>query len=136
MACRELAALRLGLMNIVGIENEAAKQHDLDELGNIDQEPHFKQILESQSLRELKSNFEFATTKLSEKVAFKEIPKHQDAYYKSLQILTKKVEYNLDRECEALKSLYADLEDIHDYVHEVYPANELKGATPTEGQNG
>ena len=33
MACHELAALRLGLMKVLGID-EAEKQHELKELGD------------------------------------------------------------------------------------------------------
>ncbi len=34
MACHEIAGLRLGLMRIVGIDDEAERQHELAELGD------------------------------------------------------------------------------------------------------
>jgi hypothetical protein len=34
MGCHEIAGLRLGLMNVLGIEDEHAKQHELAELGS------------------------------------------------------------------------------------------------------
>ena len=39
MACHELAALRLGMMQILGRDNEAEKIHDLNELGDAGEKP-------------------------------------------------------------------------------------------------
>ena len=33
MACHEIAGLRLGLMEVLGVKNEAERQHELAELG-------------------------------------------------------------------------------------------------------
>src|SRR5947199_337345 len=39
MACHEVAALRLGLMNVLGIDDAAEKQHELAELGLAAEQP-------------------------------------------------------------------------------------------------
>lgn len=44
------------------------------------------------------------------------------AYYRSLLILTKKVELELKNSILSFQNLFRDLEEIHDFVHEIYPA--------------
>ena len=39
MACHEIAALRLGLMKVLGHEDEAERQHELTELGAAADQP-------------------------------------------------------------------------------------------------
>ena len=45
-------------------------------------------------------------------------------YYRSLLILTKKVELELASQAELLTRLYRDLDEMHDFMHEIYPAKE------------
>ena len=44
-------------------------------------------------------------------------------YLRSLVILTKKVELDLANQIENLTRLYSNLEQMHDFVHEIYPAD-------------
>jgi hypothetical protein len=44
------------------------------------------------------------------------------AYYRSLVVLTKKVELDLNNQIDAMNRLYRDLDEMHDFVHEIYPA--------------
>ena len=45
-------------------------------------------------------------------------------YYRTLIVLTKKVELDLDNQIDGLSRLYRDLDEMHDFVHEIYPAIE------------
>jgi len=42
-------------------------------------------------------------------------------YYRSLLVLTKKVEQDLIIQLDNLKKIYEDLDEIHHYLHEIYP---------------
>ncbi len=38
-------------------------------------------------------------------------------------VLTKKVELDLGNQVDALSRFYRDLDEMHDFVHELYPAS-------------
>ena len=42
---------------------------------------------------------------------------------RTLVVLTRKVELDLQHQIESLTHLYRDLEEMHDFVHEIYPAS-------------
>lgn len=123
MACHELAALRLGLMRVLGRNDEAERTHELAEIGDGTAQPGpIKSLLESSDLSSLKRFFEAALADLDRKVsgAGKDAP--DLPYLRSLQILTKKVELDLRNQIDAMTRLYQDLEEMHDFIHEIYPA--------------
>ena len=43
-------------------------------------------------------------------------------YLRTLVVLTKKVELDLQHQIASVTQLYRDLEAMHDFVHEIYPA--------------
>lgn len=123
MACRELAALRLGLMRTIGIEDEAERQHELAELGDsVQQQGPLRSMTEAASLEQLKAYYDAAVSKLEETVAAKAQDDPKMAYYRTLLVTTKKVELDLSNQIESLTRLYKDLDQIHDFIHEIYPA--------------
>jgi Protein of unknown function (DUF3209) len=123
MACHEIAGLRLGLMRIVGIDDEAERQHELAELGDGATKPGpIKSLSEATTLEDLKKFFDASLSDLEQKVSgvSKDDPKLP--YLRTLVVLSNKVNQDLANEVEGLKKLYNDLEEIHDLVHEIYPA--------------
>lgn len=124
MACHEIAALRLGLMGILGRENEAEREHELAELGSAIQSPGpIQSLSQAPNLAQLKGFFEDATSRLEERVSKTSTDDPKLGYYRTLVILTKKVELELSHQIEGLSHLYRDLDEMHDLVHEVYPTN-------------
>ncbi len=124
MACSEIAALRLGLMNLIGIDDPSEKQHELDELGDeIKTNKSLASLSEAATLNDLKRFFESSLTALEEKHAHVSSDPKESAYYKTLLVMTKKIELDLENHVNNLKSLYDNLEEVHDYIHEVYPVN-------------
>ncbi len=122
MACHEIAALRLGLMRVLGLQDEAERQHELAELGSAVEQPGPTRALsEAQDLASLKRFFEAALSQLEEKIARTSAGDPKLPYFRSLLILTKKVELDLRHQAESLTRMYRDLETMHDFVHEVYP---------------
>lgn len=123
MACHELAALRLGLMRVLGRNDEAERTHELAEIGDGAAKPGpIKALCESSDLSTLKRFFEAALADLDRKVSGAAKGDPELPYLRSLQILTKKVELDLRNQVDAMTRLYQDLEEMHDFVHEIYPA--------------
>ena len=122
MACSELAALRVGLMNVIGIDDPAEKKHELDEIGDeLKINPSLGAMVESFSLNDLKRYFSSSLAQLDEKIQKFADDDKQLAYYKTLLVMTKKAELDLENHVRGLQKFYEDLEDVHDFIHEVYP---------------
>jgi hypothetical protein len=122
MACGELAALRLGLAGIMGLEDEAQKAHDEAEMATDGKvSPLLSALSQSRDLQQLTRRYEEALVDLGEKVAKMTSDDPRIAYYRTLMVTTKKVEMELERHRKALQGLYEDLDEVHDYIHEIYP---------------
>lgn len=124
MACHEVAALRLGLMKVIGIEDEASKQHEIAEIGTetLAKSGPIRSMSEAQSLHALKRFYEAALSDLEQKVASTSKGDSNEGYYRSLLVMTKTVELELTNLITGLEGFYRDLDEIHDFVHEIYPA--------------
>jgi len=123
MACNELAALRLGLMGLLGINDEAERQHELAELGDaLKTAGPIAALSQASNLGDLKTYYETSVAELEGRVAKLPAGDAKEAYLRSLVILTKKVEMELESQYESLHRLYRHLDEIHDFVHEIYPA--------------
>ena len=123
MACHEVAALRLGLMKVLGIEDEAEKQHELKELGDrINCEGPIKAMTKAEDLDKLRKFFSVSLIDLQELVSKMAEDDSKLPYYKSLLVLTKKVEQELASYYKNLEALYNDLDEVHHYLHELFPA--------------
>jgi len=123
MACHEIAALRLGLMRVLGIEDEAERQHELAELGDAAKKAGAIQSLcEVRDMKSLHRLFGSALAELEEKVASTPPGDPKLPYLRSLVILSKKTELELKSHGDNLTRFYRELEEMHDFVHEIYPA--------------
>jgi hypothetical protein len=125
MACHEVAALRLGLMNVLGIRDEAERQHELAELGGAAEAPGpLRTLTQARDLQTLRGAYDAALAALADKVARTPVDDGKLPYLRSLMILTKKVELDLANQIEMTTRLYRDLEELHDFVHEIYPSKD------------
>jgi hypothetical protein len=70
----------------------------------------------------LKRLFDAALSDLNAKVAATAPGDPQLGYYRSLVVLTRKVELDLANQLESMTRFYRDLDEMHDFVHEIYPA--------------
>lgn len=124
MACHEIAALRLGLMKILGRDDAAERQHELAELGDHANQPGpLKALCDAQDLAGLKNFFEASLTELHTRVADTAEDDAQLPYLRALMVLTKKVEMDLGQQIDGITRLYRDLDEMHDFVHELFPVN-------------
>ena len=123
MACHEIAALRLGLMKVLGHDDEAERQHELAELGSAAEQPGpLRSMREASDLASLKRFYDAGIAALEEKIARTRSDDPKLPYLRTLVVLTKKVELDLQHQVDGLTALYRDLEQMHDFVHEIYPA--------------
>lgn len=123
MACHEIAALRLGLMKILGTNDEAERAHELAELGDHATRPGpLASLTIASDLEALTSLFTTSLVELNEKVARTSPTDTKLPYFRSLVVLTKKVELELRAHVEGLSRMNRELEEMHDLVHELFPA--------------
>ncbi len=124
MACEEIAALRLGLMKTIGIEDEAERQHELAELGkSYDAPGPIRAMCDAPNLEALKRSYDAALARLEEKVSATPATDAKLAYLRTLLVVTKKLEFDLTNHIDGLNRFYRDLDQLHDLIHEIYPAN-------------
>jgi hypothetical protein len=122
MACHEIAALRLGLMQVLGRKNESERQHEMAEIGAGAEAPGpIRSLCQARDLASLQSFFAAALSELNIKVAATRPDDPQLPYYRTLVVLTKKVELELSGQIDALTRLFHDLDEMHDVVHEIFP---------------
>jgi hypothetical protein len=123
MACHEIAALRLGLMRVLGIKDEAERAHELAELGDAAEIPGpIASLLAASDLDALVTLYGTSLVDLGEKVARTRPDDPKLPYLRSLLVLTKKVELELRGHVEGLARVNRELEEMHDFVHEIFPA--------------
>lgn len=124
MACHEIAGLRLGLMRLLGLKDDSARQHELAELGDGASRPGpVRSMCEASDLESLRRFYEAAVSMLEERVAATGPDDTKLPYLRSLIILTKKVELDLANKIDDLTRFFNDLEQMHDFVHEIYPVD-------------
>ena len=122
MSCHEIAALRLGLMSVLGRDDEAERQHELAELGAAaDTAGPLSALVGGRDLAGLQRAFAAAAADLEAKVSSTATDHPKLGYLRTLVVLCKKVELDLDLQVASLTRLYNDLETVHDAVHEIYP---------------
>jgi Protein of unknown function (DUF3209) len=123
VSCHEIAALRLGLMNVLGHKDAAERAHELAELGDAARTPGpLSSLTEAQDLSTVSRLYVTSLGALADKVAKTPNGDPKLPYYRSLIVLTKKVELELRAHVEGLARLNRELEEMHDLVHELFPA--------------
>jgi uncharacterized protein DUF3209 len=122
MSCHEIAALRLGLMQLLGIRDEAERAHEIAELGDaLEQRGPLRALASARDLEALCTSYASALSELTERMARTTVHDPKSAYLRTLSVLTKKVELDLRAHVDSLTRFWRELEEVHDYVHEIYP---------------
>jgi hypothetical protein len=110
------------MMQVLGRDDEAERQHERAELGNAAETPGpVRSLTEAKDLSSLQKYFQSAVSELEERVARTDKTDPKLPYYQTLIVLTKKVELDLDSQIASLTRLFRDLDEMHDFVHEIYP---------------
>ena len=110
-------------MNVLGKHDEAQRQHELTELGDAAAAPGpLRALSEARDLVQVQNGFDAATAALEERVATTDPGDSKLPYLRTLVVLTKHVELHLRDQLASLQRLYEGLEEMHDLVHETFPA--------------
>lgn len=124
MACHEIAALRLGMMRILGIQDSNLLEHELAELGEAAEQPGPLQLLsQANDMRSLGYAFELARTDLEDRLSRMSTDDPERSYVQTLAVLNKKIEADLANIFHYCEQFFEDLEQVHDHMHVIYPAD-------------
>uniref|UniRef100_UPI000A0C0B20 DUF3209 family protein n=1 Tax=Nitrospira cf. moscoviensis SBR1015 TaxID=96242 RepID=UPI000A0C0B20 len=99
------------------------RQHELAELGTgADQPGPIRSMCGAKDLASLKQFYEGAVAALEQRVSATRADDPKLPYLCTLVVLTKKVDLDLAHQIGSLTQFYRDLDEMHDFVHEIYPA--------------
>ncbi|PSQ56768.1 DUF3209 domain-containing protein [Halobacteriales archaeon SW_8_68_21] len=125
MSCDEIEALRLGLMNILGTSDDAARRHAEQELGDkLDGDTPIAALATAESLAELQRHLDAALVDLEEEVATLDADDPKYAYARGRLVAVRDAERSLARLADSGESFLGDLGDTHHTLHEVFPIEE------------
>jgi hypothetical protein len=109
-------------MNALGQFDPAEREHELAELGPAATTPGpLKALSEAKDLATIQKLYESTLADLATKVAAMKPEDPKLAYHRTLMVLTKKVELELRAQVDGLARLSREIEEMHDFVHEMYP---------------
>ena len=123
MTCHEIEALRLGLMNSLGVDDDAARKHARDELGS-DPEPHIAALADADSLAACRRHLDTALVELESEVAATDDTDPGYDYLRGRVVAVRDAAASLDRLLESGESFLEDLGDSHHTLHETFPVDE------------
>ncbi len=124
MACHEIAALRLGLMNVLGQNDQAERAHELAELGKAATQPGpLASLVTASDLDTVTKLYATALGELHQNVARAPSTDAKLPYLRTLIVLTKKVELDLRAHVDGLARLSREIDQMHELVHELYPVD-------------
>ncbi|EQA44527.1 PF11483 family protein [Leptospira broomii serovar Hurstbridge str. 5399] len=111
------------MMNVLGIDDEVTRIHEVNEIGQnlLAQPGPIQSLSRAGNLTSLLQFYESSLTELEQKISLLPPNDPKLSYYRSLLILTKKVELELKNTFQNLNTIFNDLEEMHDFVHEIYP---------------
>ncbi len=122
MACDEIGALRLALMNILGGRPAGEREHELAELGDaVHQAGPIKSLASATTLTDARQQLDWAIVELEQRQAEMEPTDRKFHYTKALLIAAKGSEAHYRRLQGDIEDFYRGLEELHDLIHEIYP---------------
>jgi len=123
MTCHEIEALRLGLMNSLGVGDAAAEKHARDELGD-NPEPHIAALADAETLAACRRHLDTALVELEEEIATTESDDPEYDYLRGRLVAVRDAEAALDRLIDHGESFLDDIGEIHHVLHETFPTAE------------
>ena len=123
MTCHEIEALRLGLMNSLGVSDDATEKHARDELGD-DPDPHIEALADAESLAACKRHLDTALVELEAEVAETDDDAPGYDYLRGRLVAVRDAEAALDRLLNHGEGFLDDLGNIHHTLHETFPVDE------------
>ncbi|MFD1634431.1 DUF3209 family protein [Haloplanus ruber] len=125
MACAELEALRLALMNLTGTVDESVKQHAEAEIGDeLAAGGPIAALAEAETLDEIQRHLEAALIDLEEEAMAADATDPQGAYLRGRVVAVRDAERTVRRLRERTDAMLDDFGEAHHTLHETFPTEE------------
>ncbi|WP_306057496.1 DUF3209 family protein [Natronococcus wangiae] len=123
MSCHEIEALRLGLMNVLGVGDRSTREHAETELeGHL--EGPIEGLAEAESLAEIERHLDAALVDLEEEVAAMDADDPEYDYTRGRLLEVRNAERAVQRLRVQGESVVDGLGEAHDTLHETFPVAE------------
>ena len=123
MSCHEIEALRLGLMNVFGVGDDAAREHAEQELeGHL--EGPIEGLATAETLAEVERHLDAALVDLEEEVAAMDADDPAYDYTRGRLLEVRNAERAVRRLRVQGESVVDGLGEAHDALHETFPIEE------------
>ncbi len=123
MSCHEIEALRLGLMNVLGVGDDSARDHAEKELeGHL--EGPIEGLANADSLAEIERHLDAALVDLEEEVAELDSEDPEFDYTRGRLLEVRNAERAVQRLRTQGEHIVDGLGDAHDTLHETFPVEE------------
>ena len=120
MSCYEIEALRLGLMNVLGTEDESARRHAEKELeGHLD--GPVEALANATTLSEIERHLDAALVDLEAEVATTDADDPEYDYLRGRLVAVRDAERAVRRLTAQGEDVLDGLGDAHDLLHEAFP---------------
>jgi len=123
MSCYEIEALRLGLMNVLGTEDPAAREHAEQEL-----EGHLSgpigALADADSMAAIERHLDAALVDLEEEVAETPSEDPEYNYLRGRLVAVRDAERTVHRVTAQGESVLSGLGEAHDVRHETFPVED------------
>lgn len=123
MSCYEIEALRLGLMNVLGTENDHARQHAEQELDGHTTGP-IEALASAETLAAIERHLDAALVDLEEEIARTDESNPEYDYMRGRLVAVRDAERAVARITAQGESVLDGLGEAHDVLHEAFPADE------------
>jgi hypothetical protein len=123
MACQELEALRLGLMNVLGTEDAAVREHAERELDDELPGP-VEALAEADSLAAVQRHLDAALVDLEAEVAETDADSDEYDYVRGRLVAVRDAERAVARLADQGESLLEGFGEAHHLLHEAFPVDE------------
>lgn len=123
MSCHEIEAVRLGLMNVLGVGDQSAREHAEKELeGHL--EGPIEGLVEADTLAEIQRHLDAALVDLEEEVAAMASEDPEYDYTRGRLLEVRNAERAVERLSVQGESIVDGMGEAHDTLHETFPVEE------------
>ncbi|WP_254530132.1 DUF3209 family protein [Natrinema gelatinilyticum] len=120
MSCHEIEALRLGLMTVLGVGDQSARDHAETELeGHL--EGPILGLAEAETLAAVQRHLDAALVELEESIATMDSDDPEYEYARGRLLAVRDAERSVNRLSVQGEDIVDGLGDAHDTLHETFP---------------
>jgi len=123
MSCYEIEALRLGLLNVLGTDDDHAREHAEQELEDHLDGP-IEGLANADTLAEIERHLDAALVDLEEEIAQADESDPEYDYLRGRLVAVRDAERAVQRLTTQGEDVLSGLGEAHDVLHEAFPVDE------------